>query len=327
VVDIDRYIAQHSPAWDRLDVLSRTAAARVKKLRASEIDELVRLYQQSSGHLAYVRTHFDDPGLIGRLSLTVGTARGAIYRKRQQPVAAATRFFSLTLPAVIWDLRRVIGVAALLFYGSALAAGLWFGHSDEALKAEYSPEEQRLIAESQFEDYYSSSAAEEFGTQVTTNNIRVSFTAFAGGILVLPTAVGLLANGFHVGELAAVMYRFDAGAKFWGLILPHGLLETFALCIASAAGLRLGWSLLVPGDRTRTEALAEEGARSVVAVLGCTLLFVAAGITESFVTPSGLPTAIRIAIGTLLLLGAMTWLFGLGRNAAAAGYTGRLGER
>lgn len=325
MVDIDRYIAQHSPAWDRLDVLSRSAAARVKKLQAADVDELVRLYQQSSGHLAYVRTHFDDPSLIGRLSLTVGTARGAIYRKRQRPLVAAGRFFAVTVPAVVWDLRRVIAVAAVLFYGSALAAGIWFGHSDAALQARYSPEEQRMIAGSQFEDYYSSAAAEEFGAQVTTNNIRVSFIAFAGGILLVPTALGLLSNGFHVGELAAVMYRFDSGAKFWGLILPHGLLETLALCIASAAGLRIGWSLLVPGERT-LEALAEEGSRSVVAVLGCTVLFVAAGITESFVTPSGLPTAVRIAIGVLLFTGALTWLFGLGRNAAAAGFTGRLGE-
>lgn len=326
MVDIDRYIAQHSPAWDRLDVLSRSAAARVKKLQAADVDELVRLYQQSSGHLAYVRTHFDDPSLIGRLSLTVGTARGAIYRKRQRPLVAAGRFFAVTVPAVVWDLRRVIAVAAVLFYGSALAAGIWFGHSDAALQARYSPEEQRMIAGSQFEDYYSSAAAEEFGAQVTTNNIRVSFIAFAGGILLVPTALGLLSNGFHVGELAAVMYRFDSGAKFWGLILPHGLLETLALCIASAAGLRIGWSLLVPGERARSEALAEEGSRSVVAVLGCTVLFVAAGITESFVTPSGLPTAVRIAIGVLLFTGALTWLFGLGRNAAAAGFTGRLGE-
>ena len=39
--------------------------------------------------------------------------------------------------------------------------------------------------------------------------------------------------------------------RFFGLILPHGLFELCAICIAGGAGLRLGWTLIAPGDRTR----------------------------------------------------------------------------
>lgn len=325
-MDIDRYIAENTPVWDRLDELSRRAAARVSRLSAAEVDELVARYQQASAHLAYARTHFDDAALVGRLSLTVGSARGAIYRRKQRPGVAAARFFSVTLPAAAWNLRRPIGVAALLMYGSALAVGLWLSNDEQALNATVTPEQQQLIADSQFEEYYKSDAAEVFSAKVTTNNIRVSFVAFAGGILLVPTAIMLLTNGLNVGAMAAVMHKHDAAAAFWGLITPHGLIETTAICLVAGAGLRLGWTFLIPGDRSRADALAEEGLRSVAVAMGCTVLFVAAGITEAFVTPSAMPTAMRVGIGIVLELAALTWLFGMGANAAAAGYSGRLGE-
>ena len=55
--------------------------------------------------------------------------------------------------------------------------------------------------------------------------------------------------------------------EFFGLILPHGTLELTALFIASGVGLKLGWTVVDPGPRRRTDALAEEGrARRAVAI-------------------------------------------------------------
>ena len=47
--------------------------------------------------------------------------------------------------------------------------------------------------------------------------------------------------------------------------------------IAGAAGLRLGWAIIDPGDRTRRDALAEQGRRSVVIILGLIVVFAVAG--------------------------------------------------
>ena len=114
--------------------------------------------------------------------------------------------------------------------------------------------------------------------------------------------------------------------KFWGLILPHGLLELTAVFIAGGAGLRLGWTLIDPGDRLRRVAIVEEGRRALVVVLGLIVVFATAGTIEGFVTGSSLPTWARLGIGIAGEAALLTYLFARGRKAATAGFTGALGE-
>ena len=163
--------------------------------------------------------------------------------------------------------------------------------------------------------------------QVTVNNIQVGFLAFAAGILLcVPTAYILASNGANIGQAAGLFAAVGQQPKFYGLILPHGLLELSAIVVAGAAGLAVGWAIIDPGDRTRTAALAEQGRRSAVIVLGLALAFVVAGTIEGFVTPSGLPTSMRVAIGVAACTAFWTYVIVLGRRAAAEGYTGAFGE-
>ena len=48
--------------------------------------------------------------------------------------------------------------------------------------------------------------------------------------------------------------------KFFAYISPHGLLELSCVFMSGGVGLRLFWTMLVPGRRTRGQALAQEGA-------------------------------------------------------------------
>src|SRR5439155_17511393 len=148
----------------------------------------------------------------------------------------------------------------------------------------------------------------------------------AGILLCLPTAFILMYNGASVGVAGGLFASVGQQAKFWGLILPHGLLELTAVFIAGGAGLRLGWTLIDPGDRTRRAALAEEGRRALAIVAGLVVVFAAAGTIEGFVTGSSLPTWARVGIGALSEAVLLTWLFVRGRAAAAQGLTGALGE-
>jgi hypothetical protein len=60
-VDIDRYLLQNQPGWDRLAELSGRARWHRSSLAAPEIDELVALYQRTSAQLSHVRTTYRDP--------------------------------------------------------------------------------------------------------------------------------------------------------------------------------------------------------------------------------------------------------------------------
>ena len=75
------------------------------------------------------------------------------------------------------------------------------------------------------------------------------------------------------------------------------VLELIAICIAAGAGLRMGWSLIDPGDRPRGRALRDETREAVVVVIGVIPAFVIAALIEGFITGTALPDALEIVIG------------------------------
>ena len=326
-MDIDRYIARNEPTWVRLDECTRRARRSISSMTPADLEELVQLYQRTSSHLSYVRTNFREPTLIARLTRLVASANGVIYGKRAKSWRAVATFFVTTYPAAVYHCRKQIRLAALLFFVPALLLGIWLSVDQHALDTSAAKKVRQEYVHEQFEPYYSDQASAVFFTEVTTNNIRVSFLAFAGGAaFCVVGAFMLVTNGVGVGQAAAWMISEGDTMRFFGLILPHGLLELSAICIAGGAGLRLGWTLIAPGDRPRAAAMAEQGRRSIVIVIGLMTMFIAAGSIEGFVTGSGLAPAPRVAIGVVAWLAYVTYLVGFGRAAAAKGFTGELGE-
>jgi uncharacterized membrane protein SpoIIM required for sporulation len=326
-MDVDTFLVTNQPAWDRLTALVSRAGRGIGRLSPDELDELVVLYQRTSTHLSYARTTYGDPALSATLSGLVARAGAVVYGSRPRTLRAVGRFFAVTFPAAVWYSRRFVAVSAALFLVPAFAVGLWLANSSAAVEASGPKAVREAYVNHDFQDYYRSAPAGEFASQVFTNNVQVSILAFSGGIaFCLLTAFVLVFNGAHVGVAAGLFAAAGQQAKFWGLILPHGLLELTAVFIAGGAGLRLGWTLIDPGDRTRRAALTDEGRRALVIVVGLVLVFAVAGTIEGFVTGSSLPTGARVGIGIAGETALLTYLFRRGRAAAQAGLTGALGE-
>lgn len=326
-MDIDRFITMHQPAWERLGALTQHASRRVGRLSAGELDELVTLYQRVSTHLSVARTTYRDPGLTAQLTGLVAQAGALIYGTRPRTLQAAGRFLADTFPAALWHVRTFLGVATLLFVAPAVVIAVWLAGSPAALELAGPDAVREAYVEEDFAAYYTSSASAQFASQVTTNNIQVGLLAFASGILAcLPTAYILASNGANLGAAAGLFAAVGEQPRFWGLVLPHGLLELTAVFVAGAAGLRLGWTLIDPGDRSRRDGLVEEGRRAVVIVIGLVGVFAVAGLIEGFVTGSALPTWARVGIGAVAEVAFLSYVAIRGRSAAARGLTGTLGE-
>jgi uncharacterized membrane protein SpoIIM required for sporulation len=326
-MDIDRFIATNQPAWQRLADLAGRGGRAIGRLAPGELDELVRLYQRVATHLSYARTYYRDPALTMQLSSLVAKAGAVVYGTRPRTLRALTWFFAVTFPAAVWHARRFIGVAFALFALPALAMAVWVGTSPAAVETLGSAAAREAYVNEDFEAYYASEEATQFATQVFTNNVRVGFMAFALGIAgCVGTAWVLLNNGAALGMVAGLFAAVGQQPRFWGLILPHGMLELTAVFVAGGSGLALGWALLSPGDRTRGTALAEEGRRAVVLVLGLVVVFGVAGVIEGFVTGQPWPTWLRVGIGLVAEAAFLTYVVVLGRAAARRGLTGRLGE-
>ncbi len=313
-MDIDRYIVENSAFWSELEAAT-AATRRRRNLHGASIDRLMTLYQRASSQLSYVRVTFDDPALTSRLTTLVANARATIYGTRPRSWRSAIDGVTYAFPVALWRIRWFVAASAALFFVPAVIFGVWLANSDVALDAELPAEYREAFVEEEFEDYYSSAPAAQFSTQVLINNIQVSFLAFASGIVVcVGTAWVLITNGRLIGATAGVFHNVDQPGHFWGLVLPHGLLEITAVVIAGAAGLRIGWAIVDPGDRSRAVALAEEAHSAVTVIIGLVAAFVVAGIIEGFVTPSDLPTAMRVGVGALVELAFLTYVVAFHRG-------------
>lgn len=316
-MDIDGFITAHSGQWQRLDELVAAASGR-GRVPAEQIDELVRLYERTSTHLSIARTRYGDPALVMELTRRVGRARALIYGTRTGTWRDAARFVVDEFPATVWEARWAVLVSFLLFMIPAVVLAVWLANSPAALDMAAPPALREAYVQRDFAEYYSSQPSAQFASYVTTNNIRVSIMAFAGGVLAcVPTALVMVFNGANGGAAAGLFAAAGEMPRFWGLILPHGLLELTAVFIAGGAGLRLGWTLIDPGDRPRSVALAAEGRRSVVIVVGLIGAFVIAGIVEGFVTGSPLPTWARVGIGIAVEIVFVGYILVRGPRAVA----------
>ena len=157
----------------------------------------------------------------------VGRANGVIYASR---LARGRRrdFFAWRFPAAVWQSGPLRGGERGAAAGAGLVVGAWMATSDEALEAAAPEALREAYLNEDFEAYYSSEPASQFATEVTVNNIQVAFLAFAAGVLLACRRLLLVLNGANLGWPPGCSPTLGELGKFFGLILPHGLLELTA---------------------------------------------------------------------------------------------------
>lgn len=274
-----------------------------------------------------IRTSSPDPAVIGYLSSLLARARLATAGTRSSSWQDVVRFFTQTFPATLYRTRRWWVTTAVLCVLLAVVVGWWAMDNPGFFAQQMSKEEIDAYVGTDFENYYSEFAHTEFASAVWVNNAWVSAQAIGMGVLGLPTLYVLAMNSVNVGMAGALMITHGRGALFFGLILPHGLLELTAIFIAGGVGLRLFWSWIEPGKQTRMQSMAAAGRTAITVVLGLVVVLLVSGVIEGFVTPSSLPTWARIGIGAVVEVTFLLYVFVVGRAAARAGVTGDVSER
>ena len=321
-MDLDAYVLAHAHEWQRLEQLVHRG-----RLNGAESDELVDLYQQVATHLSVVRTSAPDPSLVAHLSSLLAKARNKAVGTRVSSWRGFTGFFTERFPAALYRLRfwwigclvaNVVVVAVMM---------LWLLDHPNVEQSLLTPSEVDQLVNHDFEDYYSTYAASHFALQVWINNAWVAALCIAFGILGLPVLYLLYGNVANLAVIGSIMHRHGHGQEFWGLILPHGLLELTAVFVAGGVGLRLFWSWIEPGELTRTQSIAREGRTAGTIALGLVAVLMVSGAIEAFVTPSGLPTWARVGIGITAEVAFFAYVFVLGRQAYHRGATGDLDSR
>ena len=320
-VDLDAFVAAHRADWDRLDALTKQ-----RRLSGAEADEILDRYQRVATHLSMIRSTAPDVSLVGYLSILLARARSRSAGTSTVAWSDLGRFFAVSFPAALYRLRWWWLGALVVDLLVAFVVGWWLLDHPSVESSFASPEQIRALVNNDFAHYYSQYAATSFALKVWTNNLWVAALCIAVGVFCLPVVLMLYLNMLNLAVVGSIMIRHGRGAVFFGLILPHGLLELTCVFVAAGVGLRLFWTWVSPGPRTRARALGEEGRAAIGVALGLVALLLLSGLIEAFVTPSGLPTWARVGIGLVVEAAFFAYVFTAGRWAYQRGETGDLAE-
>jgi uncharacterized membrane protein SpoIIM required for sporulation len=271
----------------------------------------VRLYLRASTNLTEARTRYHDPALERYLNELVTKGRQAIYSARPRTTRGFLAVFGSRYREAIRQTAPFILVAVGLMVVVVLATWLWIAWSPAARAGVIPAAAQDSIRRFSGGRDPSLGPSAAVAPMILVNNVQVAFLAFAFGIFLgIGTVYVIVQNAVLLGVLAGAFQAVGKAGAFWALILPHGLLELSAICIAAGAGLRIGWAIVDPKDRPRTKALAEEAASAVMVVIGVIPAFIVAAAIEGFISGTSVPDVIEIAIGVVVAVAYWCFLFG-----------------
>ena len=309
-MDIDSFIQHYRPEWERLEQACARGSAGLARRSGPEIDELVRLYLRAATHLAEVRTRYRDPRLEAYLNRVVGSAHAALYGARARSLRQLLRLFGPRYREAARRTLPFILVAAGIMVLVTGAVAVWVTSSRQAQAGLLPPLAREALRRAGGRRPVLGVAPPGLSTFIFENNVQVAVLSFISGVAFGIGSVFFVANNaLLLGTLAGAYQSAGKAGVFWPLILPHGLLELTAICIAAGAGMRIGWSLIEPGDRPRGEAIVAEARDAVFVVVGVVPAFAVAALIEGFVTPSGINPAISITLGAVVAAAYIVLVF------------------
>jgi uncharacterized membrane protein SpoIIM required for sporulation len=324
-MNLSDFVTTRSAVWDDFQGDLRRANGKPERLGTDGALEFGRRYRALTADLAYARRRFQGDPVVARLERLVSEGAQAMYGRRQRS-GSPLRFMITGYWRLIAARPGVLAAAALTTIGSVVLAALW-GMHDPAAALGLVPGEFKAAAHAHLHKLPGGGTTLAFlAGSIFTNNIRVTFLVFAGGLLLgIGSLVVLAYNGLLLGALAGITLQAGNFDVFLRYVLPHGILEMSCFTVAAAAGIRLGWALIDPGWLTRGESLRRQARPAVAMILGTAPCLVVAGLTEGFVTPHALPLPAALAVG--LALGGTYWTLLLMRGFRGGREASRTGRR
>ena len=309
------WIEKRKPYWSRLESLLGSAKAGVRSLSHSELQELSLLYRQTAADLATVRQDPASLQFARYLNQLMARAHHIIYAGYRASPWAAFMFFRQEYPRIFRrNLRYCVFAIVIFAIGGLSGTALTLQDPDFKLHV-LPPSLLHSIERKQMWTHSILSVKPHASSRIMTNNMTVSFMAYASGITAgLGTLAEMFFNGLLIGVIATACGLAGMSLSLWSFVAPHGALELPAIFLAGGAGFKVAHGLLFPGMLPRKDSLAIARRAATSLVLGTVPLLIIAGIIEAFISPTALPIPLKFAMSGALLVLLATYLFGAGRE-------------
>jgi uncharacterized membrane protein SpoIIM required for sporulation len=275
------FIQQNKKKWARFEKLSGN--------KNNDPDEVSELFTEITEDLSYARTFYPRRSVRVYLNQLAQGVFTSLYKQRKQPLGSFVKYWTEVVPLEMYR-ARIHLLTAFLFFMVAVGIGMISQEYDPSfirviLGDGYVDATEERIADGDPMGVYGDSGSMGMFWQITINNIRVAFMAFASGILfTLGTYWVLIQNGIMLG---AFQWWFKAKGLLMTTFLTiwiHGAFEISAIVISGAAGITVGSGLIFPRSFSRVQSLVFSARRGLMIMLSLIPFFIAAGFLESYVT-------------------------------------------
>ena len=304
---------QREDDWQRLEAILRVAERKsVRALSDEDLLALPVLYRGALSSLSLARETSLDLELVTYLEGLCARAYFFVYGVRTTAGSKFLAFFRTDWPDAVRSLWRESLVSALLMALGGVAAYLlilndptWF----DSLVPEQMAQGRNFQASADelrrtlYDAPEGGSGLSFFATFLFTHNAQVSLMCFALGFAFgLPTAMLIVHNGSILGAMFALFTQKGLAFELGGWLSIHGTTELFAIVLAGAAGFRIGWAVVFPGEETRLAAATRAGRNAAVVMIGVVVMLMCAGLLEGYGRQLITRDWTRYAIGWGLLL-------------------------
>jgi uncharacterized membrane protein SpoIIM required for sporulation len=302
----EEFVASRRDDWNNLEnLIARGGGGRLNPM---QVLTMAALYRRVTADLA--RSQRDWPGTpVHRyLNGLVARGHGVVYRRGGNVWGRVKTFYTWTLPRTYREAWPYLVASAALFFGSAVVAFFVVLANPEAA---YGLAPADIIDKVHHHELWTNIPPDEriqAAGAIMTNNIGVVFLAFAFGVVFgLPVVWVLLNNGISIGGIFGLTQAYGVSGGLFDFVIAHGVLELSVVVAISAGGLMMGWALISPGNRKRSDALVDATVRAFILVLGLAPVLVVAGVIEGNVSPSDAPFGAKVLIG--LSTGALLYSY------------------
>jgi uncharacterized membrane protein SpoIIM required for sporulation len=298
------FVKQNLNRWKSFEAL-------LAEERELSPDKKSELFVQLTDDLSFSRTQYPDSETTRYLNHLSSKIHQQIYKNKREDRKRFVTFWVYEVPRLMNIMRKPV-LYSFMVTLIGLAIGVISTLGDKTFV--------RLILGDAYvnmtlENIHNGNPLGVYGSGdqltmfllITFNNIKVSFMAFAYGLVFsVGTAFILLENGIMLGAFLTMFYQKHLLLDSILGVMLHGTLEISAIIIAGGAGFRMGNSFLFPGTYSRMESL-KRGARDGIKIIMALIpIFMVAGFIESFITRY---TQMPVLIKVVIILISLCFLF------------------
>lgn len=212
-----------------------------------------------------------------------------------------------------------------LFLGSLARAWLDPGFAEQIVGRGVLANMEQMYAQPLSERASHEDARDAMAGFYVFNNAGIGLRCFASGLLLGVGSLLVMAfNAIVLGTIFGHMLLSEQSANFSEFVTAHGPFELTAVVLSTAAGLRLGWSMIDTHGLSRSAALRHTAPRALEIALAATVLFILAAFIEGYISPSMLPYWFKATVAGLSTLLLLSYVFILGSRGP--GRFGRGGD-